>query len=144
MQRRVRRCAIALKRQGLGKACALRLDLELKKAGITVQGGSIVDVSFTWALKLNEEQGPCARPLKRTSPRKGEPGVSDTRRISAWMPQVALCMVWRRSPRMYPTYPVAHALVREDDRFCCADFRLYRYSEAPLRTHKDPHLSSMR
>ena len=38
----------------------------------------------------------------------------------------------------------AHALVREDDRFCCADFRLYRYSEAPLRTHKDPHLSSVR
>ena len=53
-------------------------------------------------------------------------------------------MVWRRSPRMYLTYPVAHALVRADDRFCCADFRLYRYSEAPLRSHKDPHLSSMR
>jgi hypothetical protein len=51
------------------------------------------------------------------------------------MPQVALCMVWRRSLRMYLTYPVAHTLVREDDRFCCADFRLYRYSEAPLRTH---------
>jgi len=45
---------------------------------------------------------------------------------------------------MYLTYPVAHTLVREDDRFCCADFRLYRYSEAPLRTHKDPHLSSVR
>lgn len=60
----------------------------------------------------------------------------DTRRISAWMPQVALCTVWRRSLRMYPTYPVAHALVREDDRFCCADFRLYRYSEAPLRTQQ--------
>ena len=38
----------------------------------------------------------------------------------------------------------AHVLVREDDRFCYADFRLYRYSEAPLRTHKDPHLSSVR
>ena len=120
------------------------LNSELKKAGITVRGGSIVDVTFIWALKLNEEQGPYTRPLRRTSPRKGEPSVSDTRRISAWMLQVALCMVWRRSPRMYPTYPVAHTLVREDDRFCCADFRLYRYSEAPLRTHKDPHLSSIR
>ena len=144
MLRHLRRCAIALKREEFGKACASRLDLELEKAGITARGGSMVDVTFTWALKLNEEQRPRARPLKRTSPRKGEPGVSDTRRISAWMPQVALCMVWRRSPRMYPTYPVAHALVREDDRFCCTDFRLYRYSEAPLRTHKDPHLSSMR
>ena len=84
----------------------------------------MVDVTFTWALKLNEEQGPYTRPLKRTSPRKGEPGVSDTRRISAWMPQVALCMVWRRALRMYLTYPVAHVLVREDDRFCYADFRL--------------------
>ena len=134
----------SLKRQGLGKAMLHDLNSELKKAGITARGGSMVDVTFTWALKLNEEQGPCARPLKRTSPRKGEPGISDTRRISAWMPQAALCMVWRRALRMYLTYPVAHTLVREDDRFCCADFRLYRYSEAPLRTHKDPHLSSMR
>ena len=47
------------------------LNLELEKAGITVRGGSIVDVTFTWALKLHKEQGPCARPLKRTSPRKG-------------------------------------------------------------------------
>jgi hypothetical protein len=45
-------------------------------------------------------------------------------------------MVWRRLPRMYLTYPVAHALVREDNRFCCADFRLYRYSEAPLRSQQ--------
>jgi len=100
------------------------------------RGGSMVDATFIWALKLNEEQGLCARPLKHTSPRKGEPGVSDTRRISAWMPQVALCMVWRRPPRMYLTYPMAHTLVREDDRFCCADFRLYRYSEAPLRSQQ--------
>ena len=35
---------------------------------------------------------------------------------------------------MYPTYPVAHTLVREDDRFCYADFRLYRYSESQ-QTH---------
>ncbi|RRF96222.1 MAG: hypothetical protein DUD39_15680 [Coriobacteriaceae bacterium] len=124
MQRHLRRCAIALKREGLGKAMLHDLNSELKKAGIMMRGGSMVDVTFTWALKLNEEQRPCARPLKRTSPRKGEPDVSDTRRISAWMPQVALCMVWRRSPRMYLTYPVAHTLVREDDRFCCADFRL--------------------
>ena len=48
----------SLERRGLGKACALHLDLELKKAGITARGGSIVDVTFTWALKLNEEQGP--------------------------------------------------------------------------------------
>jgi len=134
----------SLERQGLGKAMLHDLNSELEKAGITARGGSIVDVTFTWALKLHEEQRPHTRPLKRTSPRKGGPGVSDTRRISAWMPQVALCMVWRRLPRMYLTYPVAHTLVREDDRFCCADFRLYRYSEAPLRTHKDPHLSSMR
>ena len=52
------------------------------------------------------------------------------------MPQVALCMVWRRSLRMYLTYPVAHTLVREDDRFCYADFRLYRYSDAPLRSQQ--------
>jgi hypothetical protein len=30
----------------------------------------------------------------------------------------------------------AHTLVREDDRFCCADFRLSRYSEAPLRSQQ--------
>ena len=47
------------------------LNLELEKAGITARGGSIVDVTFTWALKLHEEQRPCTRPLKRTSPRKG-------------------------------------------------------------------------
>ena len=124
MRRHLRRCAIALKREEFGKAVLYDLNLELEKAGITGRGGSMVDVTFTWALKLNEEQGPRARPLKRTSPRKGDPGVSDTRHILAWIPQVALCMVWRRSPRMYLTYPVAHALVREDDRFCYADFRL--------------------
>ena len=48
----------SLKRQGLGKACALRLNLEIKKAGIMARGGSMVDATFTWALKLNEEQGP--------------------------------------------------------------------------------------
>ncbi|WP_256436758.1 hypothetical protein [Atopobium sp. oral taxon 416] len=36
------------------------LNLELKKAGITARGGSMVDVTFTWALKLNEEPRPCA------------------------------------------------------------------------------------
>ena len=136
MQRHLRRCAIASSGRDSAKLVLHDLNLELEKAGITARGGSIVDATFTWALKLHKEQGPCARPLKRTSPRKGEPGVSDTRRISAWMPQGALCMVWRRSPRMYPTYPVAHTLVREDDRFCYADFRLYRYSEAPLRTQQ--------
>ena len=50
----------SLERQGLGKACALRLNLELEKAGITGRGGSMVDATFTWALKLNEEQGPYA------------------------------------------------------------------------------------
>ena len=34
------------------------LNSELKKAGITAQGGSMVDATFTWALKLHEEQGP--------------------------------------------------------------------------------------
>jgi hypothetical protein len=58
MRRHLRRCAIALKREGLGKACALRLNLELKKAGIMERGGSMVDATFIWALKLNEEQGP--------------------------------------------------------------------------------------
>ena len=48
----------SLERQGLGKACASRLNLELEKAGITGRGGSMVDVTFTWALKLHEEQGP--------------------------------------------------------------------------------------
>ena len=32
----------------------------LKAAGITAQGGSMVDATFTWALKLNEEPRPCA------------------------------------------------------------------------------------
>ena len=50
----------SLERRGLGKAYALRLNLELEKAGITARGGSMVNVTFTWALKLNEEQGPCA------------------------------------------------------------------------------------
>ena len=38
------------------------LNLELEKAGITARGGSMVDVTFTWALKLHEEQGPRTRP----------------------------------------------------------------------------------
>jgi len=41
----------SLERQGLGKACALRLNLKLEKAGITARGGSMVDATFTWALK---------------------------------------------------------------------------------------------
>ncbi|WP_256436713.1 hypothetical protein [Atopobium sp. oral taxon 416] len=36
------------------------LNLELEKAGITGRGGSMVDVTFTWALKLNKEPRPCA------------------------------------------------------------------------------------
>jgi len=50
----------SLERQGLGKAMLHDLNLELKKAGITVQGGSMVDVTFIEALKLHEEQGLCA------------------------------------------------------------------------------------
>ena len=73
----------SLKRQGLGKAMLHNLNSELEKAGIMMRGGSIVDATFIWALKLHEEQGPCARPLKRTSPRKGRTGISDTRRILA-------------------------------------------------------------
>ncbi|RRF96944.1 MAG: transposase [Coriobacteriaceae bacterium] len=61
----------SLERQGLGKAMLHDLNSELEKAGITARGGSIVDVTFTWALKLHEEQRPHTRPLKRTSPRKG-------------------------------------------------------------------------
>ena len=30
-----------------------------KIQGSWVQGGSMVDATFIWALKLNEEQGPC-------------------------------------------------------------------------------------
>ena len=83
----------SLERQGLGKAMLHDLNSELEKAGIMMRGGSIVDATFIEALKLHEEQGPCARPLKRTSPRKGRTGISDTRRISAWMPVAALCML---------------------------------------------------
>ena len=83
----------SLERRGLGKAMLHDLNLELEKAGIMARGGSIVDATFIEALKLHEEQGPCARPLKRTSPRKGRTGISDTRRISAWMRAAALCML---------------------------------------------------
>ena len=48
----------SLERRGLGKAVLYDLNSELEKAGITVQGGSIVDATFIWALKLHEEQGP--------------------------------------------------------------------------------------
>ena len=58
MQRHLRRCAIALKREEFGKAMLHDLNSELEKAGITARGGSMVDVTFTWALKLHEEQGP--------------------------------------------------------------------------------------
>ena len=50
----------SLERQGLGKAMLHDLNSELEKAGITARGGSIVDATFTWALKLNEEPRPCA------------------------------------------------------------------------------------
>ena len=50
----------SLERQGLGKAMLHDLNLELEKAGTMMEGGSMVDVTFTWALKLNEEQGPYA------------------------------------------------------------------------------------
>jgi hypothetical protein len=56
MQRRARRCAIALKREEFGKACALRLNSELKKAGITARGGSMVDATFTWALSFTKNK----------------------------------------------------------------------------------------
>ena len=46
------------------------LNLELKKAGITARGGSIVDVTFIWALKLNEEQRPRVT-LKAHQSKKG-------------------------------------------------------------------------
>ena len=36
----------SLERQGLGKACASRLNSELEKAGIMMRGGSIVDATF--------------------------------------------------------------------------------------------------
>ena len=39
----------SLERRGLGKAMLHDLDLELEKAGITVQGGSMVDATFTEA-----------------------------------------------------------------------------------------------
>ena len=58
MLRHLRRGAIALKREEFGKAMLHDLDSELKKAGIMMRGSSMVDVTFTWALKLNEEQRP--------------------------------------------------------------------------------------
>ena len=49
------------------------LDSELKKAGIMMRGSSMVDVTFTWALKLHEEQGPYIRlTLKAHQSKKGE------------------------------------------------------------------------
>ena len=52
----------SLERQGLGKACALRLNLELEKAGITAQGGSIVDATFTWALSSTKNKDHARNP----------------------------------------------------------------------------------
>ena len=46
------------------------LNLELKEAGITAQGGSMVDVTFIWALKLHEEQRPRVT-LKAHQSKKG-------------------------------------------------------------------------
>ena len=60
MRRHLRRCAIASSGGDSVKLVLHDLNLELEKAGITVRGGSMVDATFTWALKLNEEQGPCA------------------------------------------------------------------------------------
>ena len=93
MQRHLRNSAIASSGGDSVKLVLHDLNSELEKAGITARGGSIVDATFTEALKLHEEQGPCARPLKRTSPRKGRTGISDTRRILAWMRAAALCML---------------------------------------------------
>jgi hypothetical protein len=44
---------------------------------------------------------------------------------------------------MYPTYPVAHTLVREDDRFSYADSGYTGIAKRPEVT-ADPYLSSMR
>ena len=46
------------------------LNSELKKAGIMARGGSIVDATFTWALKLHEEQRPRVT-LKAHQSKKG-------------------------------------------------------------------------
>ncbi|QUC04467.1 hypothetical protein [Atopobium sp. oral taxon 416] len=46
------------------------LNSELEKAGITARGGSMVDVTFTWVLKLHEEQGPHVT-LKAHQSKKG-------------------------------------------------------------------------
>jgi hypothetical protein len=59
MQRHLRRCAIASSGRDSVKLVLHDLNSELEKAGITAQGGSMVDVTFTWALKLHEEQRPC-------------------------------------------------------------------------------------
>ena len=71
MQRHLRNSVIALSGRDSARLVLYDLNLELKKVGTMMEGGSMVDVTFTWALKLNEEQGPRTRPLKRTSPRKG-------------------------------------------------------------------------
>ncbi|QUC03489.1 hypothetical protein [Atopobium sp. oral taxon 416] len=47
------------------------LNLELKKAGITVQGGSMVDVTFTWALKLKRRTRTMRATLKAHQSKKG-------------------------------------------------------------------------
>jgi IS5 family transposase len=47
------------------------LNLELEKAGITAQGGSMVDVTFIEAPELNEEQRPCVT-LKAHQSKKGK------------------------------------------------------------------------
>ena len=56
MLRHLRRCAIALKREEFGKAMLHDLNSELEKAGITVQGGSMVDATFTWALSSTKNK----------------------------------------------------------------------------------------
>ena len=47
------------------------LNLELEEAGITARGGSMVDATFTWALKLHEEQRPRVT-LKAHQSKKGK------------------------------------------------------------------------
>ena len=74
MRRHLRRCAIASSGRDSAKLVLYDLNLELEKAGITGRGGSMVDVTFTWALKAS----------RRTKTLHATPKAHQSKKRGAW------------------------------------------------------------
>ncbi|MFC2647548.1 MAG: transposase [Coriobacteriaceae bacterium] len=142
MQRHLRNSAIASSGRDSAKLVLHDLNSELEKAGITARGGSIVDATFIEAPSSTKNKDHVRDPEAHQS-KKGKNWHFGYKAHIGVDAGSGLVHAVETTAANVSDISQAHALVREDDRFCYADSGYTGIAKRPEVT-ADPHLSSMR